>query len=81
MLDFREFKSEFIASCKNDIESLTDIFGCEDIEIEERSVTKAQYGNLTGLIFRAPDTVAAPTYYVEDFYGMYRYHKLAGILI
>lgn len=72
MLDFREFKSEFIASCKNDIESLTDIFGCEDIEIEERSVTKAQYGNLTGLIFRAPDTVAAPTYYVEDFYGMYR---------
>ena len=72
MLDFREFKSEFIASCRSNIASFTDCFGCGDIEIEERSVTKAQRGPLNGLIFRGPETVAAPTYYVEDFYHMYR---------
>ena len=72
MLDFREFKSEFVAACRSNIASFTECFGCRDIEIEERSVTKAQRGHLNGLIFRTSDTVAAPTYYVEDFYSMYR---------
>lgn len=72
MLDFREFKSEFVSACRSNIASFTECFGCGDIEIEERSVTKAQRGPLSGLIFRTSDTVAAPTYYVEDFYRMYR---------
>lgn len=72
MLGFREFKDEFISSCRSSIASFTDCFDCGDIEIEERSVTKAQRGSLSGLIFRAPGTIAAPTYYVEDFYKMYR---------
>lgn len=72
MLSFREFKDEFIASCRADAAALTGSLPCGTIEIEERDVTKAQYGKLSGIIFRAPDTFAAPTYYVEDFYGMYR---------
>lgn len=72
MLDFREFKSEFIAACRSNIASFTECFDCGDIEIEERSVNKAQRGPLNGLIFRATGTVAAPTYYVEDFYHMYK---------
>lgn len=72
MLNFTDFKKEFITTCKNDISSLACRTGCDNIEIEERSVTKAQQGKLTGLVFRSPDTAAAPTYYVEDIYSMYR---------
>ena len=72
MLDFTEFKNEFINSCRNELTGVARFSPYGNIEIEERSVRKAQRGELTGLIFREPDTVCAPTYYVEDFYDLYR---------
>jgi hypothetical protein len=71
MLNFSEFKDSFITDCRRRLDAAAQR-GCGDIEIEERSVTKAQRGALSGIIFKAPDTVCAPTYYVEDFYSMYK---------
>ena len=50
-----------------------DSMGClhSSVRIEERTVTKAQRGKLCGLIFSAPGSTCAPTFYVEDLYEMY----------
>lgn len=72
MLDFTEFKKEFVAGCRNELADLARIASFGGIELEERSITKAQRGELSGLIFKAPDTICAPTYYVEDFYEGYK---------
>lgn len=76
MLDYADFKKEFIANCRG---LLADIAATGDadsefggVEIEQRSVTKAQRGELAGLIVRTPNTVCAPTYYVEDYYDLYK---------
>lgn len=67
MMDIRDFKNEFIDSCRSELLRS----GAPELEIEERVVSKAQAGRLTGLCFRAPDSLCAPTLYVEDFYRMY----------
>lgn len=72
MLDFTEFKKEFISGCRNELAGVTRFSPYSGIELEEHSVTKAQRGVLTGLIFSEPGTVCAPTFYVEDFYDMYK---------
>lgn len=76
MLDYAEFKKEFVTDCQSLVAAIAansdDNNVYANVEIEERSVTKAQRGKLAGLIFRTPDTVCAPTYYVEDFYDMYK---------
>ena len=74
MLDFTEFKKEFITGCRKELAGMAlSAFG--SVELEERSIRKAQRGELAGLIFKTPDTVCAPTYYVEDFYDAYKEGK------
>lgn len=72
MLSFSEFKNEFIKGCTDSLITHTHDRADDKIVIDERTLTKAQYGNLTGLIFRAGDSECAPTIYVEDFYDMYK---------
>lgn len=72
MLEFTEFKKEFIEGCRDELAGIALSSSVGSIEIEERSITKAQRGELAGLIFKTPDTVCAPTYYVEDFYEGYK---------
>lgn len=72
MLDFTGFKSEFVSCCKSSLSALVDPSTDHDFMIEERTVTKAQVGKLSALIFRSPGFFCAPTVYVEDFYRMYR---------
>ena len=72
MLDFTEFKNEFINGCRNELAGVARFSPYSGIELEEQIITKAQRGRLTGLIFKEPGTVCAPTFYVEDFYDMYK---------
>ena len=72
MLDFTDFKTALVAGCRSMLDAIPDDSIFKSIELEERSVTKAQRGELSALLFRAPGTACAPTFYVEDFYGMYR---------
>ena len=72
MLNFAEFKTEFITDCRNLLTAIAASGVYQDVELEERSVAKAQRGELTGLLFKAPETICAPTFYVEDFYDMYK---------
>ena len=72
MLSFTEFKNEFIPDCRSLVAAIAADSMYKDIEIEERTVAKAQRGNLTGLIFRTPESVCAPTFYVEDYYEVYK---------
>ena len=72
MLDFTEFKNEFINGCRNELAGVARFSPYSSIELEEQIITKAQRGELTGLIFKEPGTVCAPTFYVEDFYDMYK---------
>ena len=44
MLNFSEFKDSFITDCRRRLDAAAQR-GCGDIEIEERSVTKAQRGS------------------------------------
>ena len=71
MLDFTEFKNEFINGCRSELAGVARFSPYSSIELEEHSITKAQRGELTGLIFKEPGTMCAPTFYVEDFYDMY----------
>ncbi len=71
MLNFSEFKDQFITDCRKRLEAAAVSQARNDVEIEERQVNKAQRGELNGIIFKAPGTVCAPTYYIEDFYRMY----------
>ena len=68
MLDLMGFKEEFVSHCR----SMLCESGPVDMEIEERMVTKAQRGELNGLLFRKEGLNCAPTFYVEDFYRSYR---------
>ncbi len=68
MLDLISFKNEFISLCRHELCET----GPADMEIEERTVTKAQRGMLNGLLFRKEGLACAPTFYVEDFYNAYR---------
>lgn len=68
MMNIMDFKNEFIGSCRSELIRA----GAHELQIEERTVNKAQTGALTGLCFRSPASVCAPTLYVEDFYKMYR---------
>lgn len=72
MLSFSEFKNEFIKGCTDSLAANSHYHPNNKIVIDERQLTKAQQGNLTGLIFRAGDSVCAPTIYVEDFYDLYK---------
>ena len=72
MLDYNSFKGEFVSSCRERLAAGSHSFTGGCITIEEKTVTKAQYGDLTGLIFRADGSNCAPTVYVEDFYRSYR---------
>ena len=72
MLDFTEFKNEFINGCRDELAGVARFSPYSKIELEEHSITKAQRGELTGLIFKEPGTVCAPTFYVEDFYDLYK---------
>lgn len=72
MLSFSEFKNEFIRGCTDSLIAQTHGRADDKIVIDERTLTKAQHGDLTGLIFRAGDSECAPTIYVEDFYDMYK---------
>lgn len=72
MLSFSEFKNEFIKGCTDSLIAQTHGRADDKIVIDERTLTKAQHGDLTGLIFRAGDSECAPTIYVEDFYDMYK---------
>ena len=72
MLDFTEFKNEFINGCRNELAGVARFSPYSNIELKEQIITKAQRGELTGLIFKEPGTVCAPTFYVEDFYDMYK---------
>lgn len=74
MLDFTEFKKEFITGCRKELAGMA-FSASGGVELEERSIRKAQRGELAGLIFKTPDTVCAPTYYVEDFYDAYKEGK------
>ena len=68
MLDLMGFKNEFVSLCRSTLcES-----GSVDMEIEERKVSKAQRGELNGLLFRKEGMNCAPTFYVEDFYMAYK---------
>lgn len=68
MLDLMDFKEEFVSKCRSTL--------CEsgpfDMQIEERTVNKAQRGTLNGLLFRKEGLNCAPTFYVEDFYNAYK---------
>ena len=68
MLDLMSFKEEFVSQCRNTLCE----FGPVDMEIEERTVNKAQRGELNGLLFRKKGLNCAPTFYVEDFYKSYK---------
>ena len=72
MLDFTDFKTALVAGCRSMLDAIPEDSILKNIELEERSVTKAQRGELSALLFRVPGTACAPTFYVEDFYGMYR---------
>lgn len=67
MLNMMEFKNEFVDRCRSE---LTNVWP-EAMEIEEKTVHKAQRGDLTGLCFTSPGSICAPTIYVEDFYDLY----------
>lgn len=68
VMDIAEFKDVFIDRCKSELGGI-----CPDyMNIEERTVHKAQQGDLTGLCFSSPMSPCAPTIYVEDFYELYR---------
>ncbi len=74
MLDYYSFKDEFVTRCNEALAGGshdTPDYPVVGIKIEEKTVTKAQFGQLTGLIFKAEDNNCAPTYYMEDIYGMY----------
>lgn len=74
MLDYYTFKDEFVSCCSKALAGTAfaaDGSPIAGIQIEEKPVTKAQFGQLTGLIFKAEDNNCAPTYYMEDIYGMY----------
>lgn len=68
MLNMTDFKKEFINSCRKELCAS----GASCYRIEERNVSKAQRGELNGLLFLRPGSYCAPTLYVEDFYDMYR---------
>ena len=68
MMNMAEFKDEFISCCRNELICARG----RELEIEERTVHKAQRGALTGLSFKSPGASCAPTIYIEDFYRMYR---------
>ena len=72
MLDYYSFKNEFVTRCRERLSGSVGGGTAGDIIIEERPVTKAQLGELTGLIFRASGSNCAPTVYIEDFYRSYR---------
>lgn len=72
MLDFTEFKNEFINGCRDELAGVARFSPYSKIELEEHIITKAQRGELTGLIFKEPGTICAPTFYVEDFYDLYK---------
>lgn len=72
MLEFTEFKNEFINGCRDELAGVARFSPYGMIELEEQSITKAQRGELTGLIFKEPGTLCAPTFYVEDFYDLYK---------
>lgn len=59
MLDFTEFKNEFINGCRDELAGVARFSPYSKIELEEHSITKAQRGELTGLIFKEPGTVPA----------------------
>lgn len=68
MLDLMSFKEEFVSQCRNML--------CEagpvDMAIEERKVSKAQRGELNGVLFIKKGLLCAPTFYIEDFYMAYK---------
>ena len=68
MLDFADFREEFISQCRSDLCA----FGPEAMWIEEHPVNKSQRGMLNGIIFMKEGLNCAPTLYVEDFYDSYR---------
>lgn len=68
MLDLMDFKKEFVSLCRDALYRSGPI----DMEIEERKVSKAQRGELNGLLFRKKGMNCAPTFYVEDFYKSYK---------
>lgn len=74
MLDFAQFKEEFITGCRDALHSQTNtIAGMgNDIEISEGTICKPQIGKLTGLCFKRPDAEGGPTIYAEDFYDLYK---------
>lgn len=72
MLGFTEFKNEFVTRCSERLAACTGACAGSGVKIEEQRITKAQLGELTGLIFRAGASSCAPTLYAEDFYRMYR---------
>ncbi|MBE6019817.1 MAG: hypothetical protein E7230_05770 [Clostridiales bacterium] len=72
MLDFMDFKTALTTGCRSMLDTIPADSGFNGVRIEERTVAKAQRGELSGLIFRMPETVCAPTFYVEDFYDLYK---------
>ena len=81
-MDYSTFKNDFISGCRERLaaHTRTDAYEGGDIFIEEKPVKKAQFGELTGLIFRKGDSTCAPTIYVEDFYRLHRDGYSAGTL-
>ena len=68
MLNFTDFTQEFINQCRSSLCAASH----SDVMIEKCSITKPQYGVLTGLRFNMPAVDHAPTIYVEDMYEMYK---------
>lgn len=72
MLDYTGFKNEFITLCRQKLDESAFASTSNKVFIEEHTVKKAQYGELTGLIFRTGGSTCSPTIYVEDFFRMYK---------
>ncbi len=74
MLDFAQFKDEFITCCRVALHSQANSIHAmgSDIEIREGTVCKPQIGKLTGLCFKRADAEGGPTIYAEDFYKLYK---------
>ncbi len=68
MLDLMSFKEEFVSQCRNMLCET----GPADMAIEERKVSKAQRGELNGVLFIKEGLLCAPTFYIEDFYMAYK---------
>lgn len=68
MLDMMSFKEEFVSQCRSTLSET----GQADMKIEERKVSKAQRGELNGVLFIKEGLQCAPTFYIEDFYREYR---------